>query len=141
MEKFGRPTKYTEQAVVIAKSYLESCKDTEEQVIAGQGENFVNYRTKLNVNIPTIEGLALELDVHKDTIYEWEKIHQDFSDVVTRIRNTQAVRLVNMGLSGQYNHTVAKVLLSKHGYSEKHEQDISVTENQVIKPPAPQKSE
>lgn len=34
----------------------------------------------------TIEGLAVALDVHPDTVYEWMKVHEEFSEAVTRGR-------------------------------------------------------
>lgn len=32
----------------------------------------------------SIEELALVIDVHKDTIYEWAKVHPEFSDAIKR---------------------------------------------------------
>ena len=137
----GRPTTYDETICDKAMAYIDSCEDTEEQVISGQSEKATFYQQKIRVNLPTIEGLALYLKSHKDTLYEWAKVHSEFSDVLSYLRQKQAVALINKGLSSDYNQAIVKILLSKHGYYEKQEQDISVTENQVIKPPAPQKSE
>jgi hypothetical protein len=137
---FGRPTIYDESIVAKSEAYLDSCEDIEEQVVSGQSEKFTAYTTKVTVKIPTIEGLALALRIHKDTIYEWEKIHEDFSDVTTRLRNIQADKLINNGLSGKYNNMITKVLLSKHGYTEKIENDgppqqLTVTISGIEPPP------
>ena len=37
----------------------------------------------------------------------------------------QEDRLINNGLSGDYTSPISKLLLSKHGYSEKVEQEIT----------------
>lgn len=36
-----------------------------------------------------------------------------------RLGSEQEERLINNGLGGQYNPTIAKVLLTKHGYTDK----------------------
>lgn len=107
-----RPTKYDKSIIDKAIKYLSSCKDQVKD-------------KRLIVNLPSIEGLSLYIKVHKDTIYEWEKIYPEFSDVISELRAEQAIRLLNSGLSGAYNPMIAKALLSKHGYSEKQELDIN----------------
>lgn len=105
----GRPTIYSEDMVLKTQEYLSTCHDIEEDK-----ENGI----KAKVKIPTIEGLAVYLGIHKDTIYDWESIHPTFSDVIDKLRGIQADRLLNNGLAGTYNPTIAKVLLTKHGYRE-----------------------
>lgn len=116
----GRPSDYNEIEVrTKLYTYLESCKDTEYPILDKEG-NVVDF--KVRANIPTIEGFALFLGVNKTTIYEWESNHPEFSNDIGRLRQEQANRLVNKGLSGEYNSTIAKVLLTKHGYREGIEQ-------------------
>lgn len=107
MKKEGRPTKLNEQVLKDTQSYIDSCVDD---------------RKNNEVNLPTIEGLAYELRVNKTTIYEWrkglEEIHIKFSNLIEDLLQKQARQLVNCGLSGTYNPTIAKVLLTKHGYRE-----------------------
>ena len=62
--------------------------------------------------------MALKLKLNKDTIYSWRKEHEEFSDLIEDLLAKQANALVNKGLNGQYNPTIAKVLLTKHGYRE-----------------------
>ena len=117
----GRPTKYNDSYVKKAKEYVDSCNDELVQVVSGESEKFTAFKEKVRVNLPTVEGLAIYLKLHKDTIYEWEKIHKSFSDVINILRAKQVERLINNGLSEDYNPIIAKVLLSKQGYSEKTE--------------------
>ena len=35
----------------------------------------------------SITQMALELDIHKDTLYEWKKNHTEFSDAVKKARD------------------------------------------------------
>jgi hypothetical protein len=107
----GRPTKLNEDVLVQTQQYIDECEDDQE---------------KKKVNLPSIEGLALYLKVNKDSIYEWRKgtdaIHLHFSELIAQLLSKQAQRLLNNGLAGTYNSTIAKVLLTKHGYREGIEQ-------------------
>lgn len=117
----GRPTEYTQDITTRAQEYLESCIDEIKQVVTGESEKFTTFKEKTIVKLPSIEGLARFLKINKDTIYEWEKIHEEFSDVLHALRSEQADRLINMGLSGDYNPVISRMLLSKHGYAERTE--------------------
>lgn len=120
----GRPTEYNDQILVRARDYLRQCEDTDREVdeeMEAQphgGSLKRNRESKLNVKIPTKGGLARYLGVHRDTLYEWSKVHSEFSDVMDELGAEQEDRLINKGLSGDYNPTIAKVLLTKHGYRE-----------------------
>lgn len=107
----GRPTSYNETIVPKTIEYIDSCVDDLE---------------KKKVNIPTIEGLAIYLGIHRDTIYEWVSKYPEFSDIFEKVKQEQANRLLNNGLAGTYNSTIAKMILSgKHGYIEKTESDVT----------------
>lgn len=107
----GRPTDYTPEIVEKAKKYLKWCVD---EVIS---EN------RVKVNIPSIEWLSVDIGVNRDTIYQWENEEgkEEFSDIIMKIRAEQANRLLNNGLSWTYNPTIAKLMLTKHWYSDKQE--------------------
>lgn len=115
----GRPTKMTPELLAKAQEYIDQA--TDEHKVVGENRPTVIWKVKL----PTIEGLAVYLDISKETLYQWEKENTGFSDVLTRVRNIQAERLINNSLAGNYNPVISKLLLSKHGYIEKSEQDIT----------------
>lgn len=102
----GRPTKLTLELVEQAKKHLE------------------DFDVTVGTLLPTVEGLALELKVSRDTIYEWAKENEEFSDILGKLKNMQAQKLMQNSLANRYNPTIAKLLLSsKHGYIEKQEID------------------
>lgn len=106
----GRPTDYTPEIVEKAKAYLKWCVDIFED-------------NKTIVNIPSIEGLSVATGITRETIYQWENEDgkEQFSDIVKEIRSEQAKRLLNNGLAWTYNPTIAKLMLTKHWYSDKQE--------------------
>lgn len=145
----ARPTEYNSETLTSVAKYLEICTDEVEQLVSGESEKFTKYENRLKVKLPSIEGLALYLGIHKDTIYAWEKLHPEFSDVIGDLRAKQAEALINNGLSGAYNSTIAKVLLTKHGYRDQQEIDqktehsgtVGFTGINIIKPNEPGSSE
>ena len=106
--KGGRPTDYNDKTVEKARKYIASCKDEGKEV-----------------NLPTSEGLALFLKVTRMTLYNWAEKHKEFLYILEELNQEQAKRLINKGLSGDYNSNIAKLVLAKHGYKDKSEQDIT----------------
>lgn len=107
----GRPTDYSEQILTDAINYVQQFANDE-----GKGDN-------LKVNLPTIEGLALFLEISRSTLYLWQKQYPEFSDIIETLQQKQTQVLINNGLSGAYNPTIAKVLLAKQGYKDSQEID------------------
>lgn len=104
----GRPTTYTKEVVELANEYLT----------AWTGESDV---------IPSVEGLAAYIDRARSTLYEWakDKDKKEFSDILAKINELQKRTLINKGLSGDFNSNIAKLVLGKHGMSEKHQQEVT----------------
>jgi len=103
----GRPTDYSEKILTIAKEYI------------GGG-----FKDVMKDEIPTVAGLAIALGVSRETVYDWAKQREktEFSDIVADLQAIQERLLLNNGLRGFYNSTIAKLLLSsKHGYAERTE--------------------
>lgn len=103
----GRPTSLTPELIEKASTYLDEYEALDELV-------------------PTIAGLALYLGVSRGVIYKWEnEAHTDrqFIDILDAIKARQEIKLVNGGLGGAFNSTIAKMMLTKHGYSDKQEID------------------
>lgn len=108
MARTGRPTVLTDELIDLALEYLDETK------IMG-----------VHALLPTIEGLALHLHISRETLYQWEKENTDFSDILEELRSSQANKLMQNSLVNRYNPTISKLLLSKHGYIEKREEDIT----------------
>lgn len=133
----GRPTEYSPEIIEKIKEYLELCVDENEQIVKQENteKGYQMYETRLKVRIPTIEGLAVHLKIHKDTIYEWVSIYPEFSDAIEELRAIQSDRVLNNGLAGTYNSTIAKLLLSsKHGYVEKTATDLTSKGDKITVP-------
>lgn len=103
----GRPTSLTPELIEKAQEYLETYEELDQVV-------------------PTVAGLALHIGVSRGVIYKWDSEEQtdcQFIDILNAIKECQEVRLVNGGLTSQFNSVIAKMMLTKHGYSDKQEID------------------
>jgi len=133
MSKAGRPTKYKEEYIEEIRVYLKECTDILDDYHKTRGEKSDSYERVIKVNLPMVEGFALRLGVNKTTIYEWAKNHKRFSNALGQIKIEQKKRLIEMGLSGDYNPTIAKLVLSaNHGMVER--QDVTTKGNELPKP-------
>jgi len=110
---FGRPTEYTEEMLCKAIDYVQSF-----------AENGCAPNNPIEV-FPSIVGLCKHINRSKSIVYDWakHKDKSDFSDILSCVNELQEVFLLNKGLNGEFNPAVTKMILSKHGYSDKVEQD------------------
>lgn len=100
----GRPSIYTPELVQSAWNYVNDCPDA----------------------IPSIEGLCDAINIARATAYDWAKQDdKEFSDILDALMRKQAKMLINKGLENEWNSTIAKLILTKHGYSDKMETEHS----------------
>lgn len=99
----GRPTTYTEEVLELAQDYVDNCPDT----------------------VPLVVGLCKHIGRSKSTVYSWAKDEDKkvFLDILEQIEELQEGKLIAGGLSGEFNSPIAKMMLTKHGYSDKVQQD------------------
>lgn len=102
----GRPTKYSTEILRKAENYITGYADFGDVV-------------------PTIAGLACVLDVTRETCHAWanDPDKEAFSHILKKLMQRQERALVNGGLSGDFSSPVSKMMMTKHGYSDKVEQD------------------
>lgn len=102
----GRPTKLNDAMLEKAWEYIETYKE-------------------LGDVVPTIVGLAIHLELATTTMYNWAiPENPEFLYIFNMVEQKQHRDLVNGGLAGGFNPAVAKMMMTKHGYSDKIEQTI-----------------
>lgn len=76
--------------------------------------------------IPSTVGLSLYLGVSRQTIDFWgnNPDYKEFSDILDAIQAKQQSLLLNNGLNGTFNSAITKLVLGKHGYSERVENTL-----------------
>lgn len=109
----GRPYELNEQVIECAWAYLRG-----------------GYKEQGNV-VPSAVGLAFALGRNRDTVYEWGKQNAEFSDILKSIATAQEMLLIDGGLSGELNSPFAKMMMFKHGYSDKVETNHTSTDGSM----------
>ena len=111
----GRPSELTPDVIECAWGYVRG-----------------GFRDVPN-RVPSVAGLAFVLGKSRECLYEWARQNQEFSDILEAISSTQEMMLLDGGLSGDFNPTITKLMMTKHGYSDKVETDVS-SKGQSITP-------
>lgn len=103
----GRPTKYTAELLDKCRTYLK--------VWHKQGDM-----------IPSHEGLQQFIGISSTCLYDWAKQPEkkEFSDILDEILIKQRLELINKGLSGDFNSNITKLVLGKHGFHDKQDQNV-----------------
>lgn len=118
----GRPSKYNEGMLKIAKDYLfESMK----------GETYKDKHgvEKRRLKMPLLEELARLCGVHGETLTEWEKEYTEFSETLKMLRELQKERIIQRGF-GMGNPTFAIFMLkANHGMMETEKRILSGERN------------
>jgi len=106
----GRPTEYSPDMVKKAWEYMD------------------NYNTKHGHEIPSLVGLCKVLNRGKTTLYNWaDDTDKEFRDIIDTINEIQQLALLNGGLNGSFNSTITKLILGRHGYTDKQELEVTGT--------------
>lgn len=114
MRRRGRPTKCQPGVSILLDIYLEHCQD-----------KFDIPTRKWYVQLPTTDGFADYLGVHRDSLYRWAKTYLEYKDALERLKRVQHNRLLNGGLSGRYRASFAIFLLkANHGYRVQKRQEV-----------------
>lgn len=103
-------------------NYLKKNRDRNVKILKQKNteKGYEMYESRLKVKLPTVEGFANFIGVVKKTLYNWADENPDFRLALDKIVEEQKQRLVNSGLSGEYNSTIAKLMLSSnHGMRER----------------------
>ena len=96
----ARPTDYTDELLIKANEYINDCPDV----------------------VHTVVGLCLHIGIAKSTCYRWiEEDNQVFKDIVDTVAALQERKLLSNGLTNEFNASITKLLLTKHGYTDKVE--------------------
>lgn len=129
MVKLWRPTKYDEEKMVQAvHDYIAQSKDEYSEFHKTRWEKSDSFERIIKVDLPTIEKFADFVNLAVSTIYEWKNIYPIFSEAIDLILKVQYNRLIDNWLSGAYNPTITKLLLSSnHNKHEKKELDVNLS--------------
>jgi len=111
LKKVGRKSSYKPAMAQKVVDYTNRCMEAVE----GQERE-----------LPTRAGVAVMLKVSLAAIDTYEKTYPEFKGALNIVRSNQQQQLINRGLNGTGNSTIAKLLLSaNHGMIERKDLNVS----------------
>lgn len=113
--KGGRPTICTPEFIQKAQDYVNGGWEEEDHAF------------------PSVVGLINVLDIARSTVYRWaESDGHVFKDILEKIHANQELVTLNRSIKGDYNAAIAKLVLGKHGYSDKVDGTLSGPDGKPI---------
>lgn len=116
----GRKTQLTPELIETTRAFVDD-----------------GWRDQPNKAFPSLQGLALHLGVHTTTVHMWRRLNPaeqpltvDFADLCERLLQIQHEICIGEAMLNRYNANIAKLLLGKHGYTDK--QELSGPDGQAI---------
>ena len=125
----GRPSKYKPEYCEMMEQYfdIEPYREVTLNRFKKNGdcEEFI---AKVPNALPTVEGFCKLIKIHKDTFYEWCKVHDEFSDSHKKAMVYQSEILIQNGLASNY-HPVFAIFAAKNliGWTDKKEINNNTT--------------
>jgi hypothetical protein len=114
----GRPSKFCQEMLDKCYKYLSDYKE-------------------LGDAVPSMVGLAKFVGVGRSTIYNWGQAApegwgiEEVADIITMVSEYQELDLINGGLKSEMNPAIVKMLLTRHGYADKVETDVTSAGQQL----------
>ena len=94
----GRPSEYKPEYVEKVDEYIQRSLK----------------QNKSTTELPTLAGLAIYFGKAINTLKNWAKEHPEFLTALEMLHAYQQRELINRGLSGDYNPTITKLILSSN---------------------------
>ena len=108
----ARPTKYKEEYCEDMLDFFNREPFSPLMIDSNEGER-VPALTKngspilVPCKLPTFEGFAIKLGVHRETLLNWAESNDEFFDALKRAKDMQKEILIQNGLVGAYEKTFA----------------------------------
>lgn len=119
----GQPTAYKPEYCEQLLDFFDVAYTREVEVTRfnKEGDSWTEYKTVVN-SAPQILEFARKIGVCRDTIYEWAKVHKDFSDALTRAKEMSEAMTVANAMLGYYNPVFTQLVMkNRFGWKDKSE--------------------
>ena len=84
-----------------------------------KARDYINDFESYGDAVPSLVGLCRVINRSRQTLYNWSNDDSEFLDILEAINENQELVTLNKSLTGEYNATIAKLLLGKHGYTDR----------------------
>ena len=112
----GRSTEWTPEVESVAWEYV------------------TNYHEYEGHAFPSVVGLCQVINRARSTVYKWaaDEVGQ-FSDILAAINENQEMVILNRSITNDFNATISKLVLGKHGYHDKMDGTLASPDGSPLK--------
>lgn len=129
----GRPTEYeTRYCEMIFEYFNIKPYETREKIIKFKNGCIIKTEEYIPNDLPLFSKFASRIGVHRQTLRNWAKSHEDFDYTYKICLDMQQNILITNGLRGLYNPSYAG-LVSKNFLNMRDKKDITLN-NHSVKP-------
>jgi len=125
MSKNGAPSKYNKEYCnkIVSFFSIPHTKEVMKTKVDKNGNEVTWYENVPNA-LPTFEGFAASIGVHRETLLNWSKSNEDFFDAYKKAKDLQKNMLMDLGLRGYYNPTFA-IFTAKNVTDMRDKQEVA----------------
>lgn len=132
MAKIGRKTKYIQDYCKQIVDFFNISHTRNKEIKSFDKDGNEKIRIEETANIlPTFEKFAVSIDVCVDTLNEWCKVHEEFSEAYKKCKALQKDMLNDLAMRGFYNPTYT-IFVAKNITDMRDRQDIYNSGNSQI---------
>ena len=106
------PTKYTPELLEKAQEYLDTWEE-------------------LGDAVPMLVGMSIHCGITEKTRMKYEKEHEAMGIVCAGVREAQQQVLINKGLTKIHDNSLTKLMLMKHGFTDKQTVDMKSSDGSM----------
>lgn len=101
--------------------------------LLAKAEEYINTWESLGDPVPMLCGLAVHCGIVKETVSRWRKEEgkEAFNQLCARVEAEQERVLLQKGLTRQHDNSLTKLMLMRHGYSDRIEQDVKSSDGSM----------
>lgn len=115
------------------RDYLIRSRDRVSSEIVSSGASGERYKQTIKVNLPSLEGFRVYLNITNSLWKRWLEDHIEFKNLIGYLEDVRSIKLQANSLSGDYSPVLSKLFLGKLGYTDNDfTNNIMVGENAVI---------
>ena len=130
-EPFGRPTKYKKEYCQGIVDYFKNFEPFEELPIketVNDDGTTTSETKRFPVAPPSLSKYATSIDVCRDTLHEWKKVHADFSYAFRKAKEIYEDVYIDGGLLGYYHHGfTALVMQNRFEWTTKSDKKVDLS--------------
>lgn len=124
-EPFGRPTKYKKEYCQGIVDYFKNFEPFEELPIketVNDDGTTTSETKRFPVAPPSLTKYATSIDVSRETLHEWKRVHKDFSDAFGKAKAIYEDVYCDGAMLGYYNHGfTALIMKNRFDWADKSE--------------------